>query len=68
MKDQETFTTIADAIYYVDMALSTSDGYPDDYDIEAIANDITDWQDGKLVLTANDDDSFWNVVMSHMRK
>jgi len=66
MKDRETFTTISDAIYYVDMALSSSEGYPDDYDMYAIACDITEWRNGKFVLVA-DDDEFWAAVMRHDR-
>ena len=61
-----TFATIAEAIDYVDEALSTSEGYPEDYDMEAIAREVTEWRDGRLVLVA-DGDEFWAAAMRHDR-
>lgn len=56
-----TFTTITEAIEYVETALAD---FASDYDTEAIAREVTDWVDGKLTLTAEDED-FWAIVESH---
>ncbi len=56
-----TFTTITEAIDYVETALGDA---ACDYDVESIAREATDWQDGKLALTADGDD-FWAIVAEH---
>ncbi len=56
-----TFESLADAMDYVRASLG---GRDDDYDIEAIASDVTGWLDGQLVLTA-DDEEYWAIVAKH---
>ena len=56
-----TFTTITEAIEYVETALAD---FASDYDVEAIAREVTDWVDGKLTLIAEDDE-FWTIVEGH---
>lgn len=53
-----TFTTIADAIEYVTVALGE---FVSDFDVEGIAWDVIEWQDGEFVLVG-DDEYFWNTV------
>lgn len=53
-----TFTTIADAIEYVTVALGE---FVSDFDVEGIARDVTEWQDGEFVLVGDVED-FWNTV------
>ncbi len=57
-----TFATITEAIEYVETAIGAD--YVSDYDCEAIAREVTEWVDGKLTLTAEDDD-FWAIVAAH---
>ena len=61
-----TYTTINDVKDYVHEVLATSEGYPDDYDIEAITDalhELAGWDDKKQALTETwDDDTFWEIV------
>ena len=57
-----TFTNITEAAEYVETAIGSE--FSHDYDLEAIAREVTDWQNGKLVLTA-EDDAFWAIVSDH---
>lgn len=59
--DAQRFTTIGDATKHVEEALGE---YVADYDVEAIAREITDWVDGKLTLVV-DDDQFWSICAEH---
>ena len=62
----QTFTTNKDIENYVHEVLATSEGYPDDYDIEAITDalcELAGWDDKKQALTETwDDDTFWEIV------
>lgn len=60
-EDAPRFSTIGDAIAYVETALGDFAG---DYDVEAIAREVTDWVDGRLTLV-RDGDEFWAVVAEH---
>ena len=57
-----TFTTITEATEYVETVIG--DEYAADFDIEAIAREVTEWVDGKLTLMADDAD-FWAIVERH---
>lgn len=57
------FTTIQEAIEYVETALQD---FQRDYDTEAIAREMTAWEDGKLVMVA-DSSEFWQIVMNNER-
>ena len=60
MTTKITFTTLPEVIDYVETALGE---FASDYDVDAIAREISDWQGGKLVLTIDDpDDSFWEIA------
>ena len=40
--------------------------FVDDYDIEAIADEICEWRDGKLTLVFDEgSELFWNIVAAH---
>lgn len=56
-----TFATMTEAIEYVETALGD---FADRFDAEAIAREVTDWQYGKLTLTAEGDE-FWAVAERH---
>lgn len=58
-----TFTTMQEAIEYVETALQD---FQRDYDTEAIAREMTEWEDGKLIMVA-DSNEFWQIVMSNER-
>ena len=62
----QTFTTNKDIENYVHEVLATSEGYPDDYDIEAITDalhELAGWDGKKQALTETwDDDTFWEIV------
>ena len=57
LADAPRFSTIGDAIAYVETALGE---YVGDYDVESIAREVTDWVDGQLMLV-RDGDEFWEV-------
>lgn len=63
-----TFTTMDEAREYVAGTLGEfSADYDADYDVEAIADAITEWAGGKLVVKAEYDDpddtaAFWALV------
>ena len=56
-----TITTITEAETYVCTVLGD---YAHEYDVEAIARDLTSWENGRLVLNI-DVDSFWDIVHAH---
>ena len=58
-----TFTTMKEAIEYVETALQE---FQRDYDTESIAREMTAWEDGKLVMIA-DSNEFWQIVMNNER-
>ena len=62
----QTFTTTKDIENYVHESLQTSEGYPDDYDIEAITDalhELAGWDDKKQAFTETwDEDTFWEIV------
>ena len=61
----KTYTTIKDVMAMVIQAIEgTGVSSRDEFDVEGIASDITEWQNGALVDTADDDD-FWAVVEAH---
>lgn len=63
------FTTTNDIAQYVDECLRTSEGYPHDYDMVAIADELHELaglDDQRQAFTENwDDEIFWAVVMRH---
>lgn len=59
-----TFTTITDVIEQI--VLPSLGEYAADYDVEAIARDIYEWQDGQIVITAEGDD-FWEIAERHAK-
>lgn len=54
-------TTINEAVTYVRQALGE---WGPDYDVEAIARDLTAWDDGQLIFEG-DTARFWEVVAEH---
>ena len=60
------YTTINDVKDYVNEVLATSEGYPQDFDIEAIASEIStyDAETQGFIITA-DDGEFWDIVRKH---
>lgn len=54
-------TTINEAITYTQQALGE---WGADYDVEAIARDLTAWDDGQLILEG-DTARFWEVAAEH---
>ena len=62
----QTFTTINDVKNYVHEALATSEGYPEAYKIDEIAQEISDWDNDKQALViAVDEGEFWNIVQKN---
>lgn len=61
LADAPRFTDMAEATAYVETALGESAA---DYDVDAIAREVTDWVDGQLTLV-RDGDEFWAVVAAH---
>lgn len=57
-----TYTTAQDVIEQV--VIPSLGEYAADFDVEAIAADITEWIDGKLTVTAEGDD-FWTIAQRH---
>lgn len=55
------FSDMDDARAYVETALCE---YAGDYDIDAIAREVTGWVDGRLVLLCNGE-SFWDACARH---
>lgn len=58
----ESFTTITDV--NDQLVIPALGEWVDDYDVESIADEITEWRDNKLVVTC-DDEEFWKIVESH---
>ena len=65
------FTTADEINTYVHECLWTSEGYPDDYDIQSIVDELhrmAGWDHEKQVLTETwDDDEFWEIVMNNLK-
>lgn len=61
LADAPRFSDMAEARAYVETALGE---YAGDYDVDAIASDVTGWVDGQLALLCNDD-FFWEVCARH---
>lgn len=59
----ESFTYFDDVVEYVEDILDGFDDFSQYYDCEAIANHVSEWDDGlqKFVITKEDDD-FYAVV------
>ena len=64
-----TFTTTDDIKNYVHEALSTSEGYPEAYKIDEIADalhELAGWDSEKQAFTENwGDDAFWSIVQEN---
>jgi hypothetical protein len=56
-----TITTITEATDYITTALGE---FADQYDVQAIADELTSWEDGKLVLD-EDESTFWATCAKH---
>lgn len=61
LADAPRFSDMDEATAYVETALGES---ATDYDVDAIAHEVTDWVDGQLTLV-RDGDEFWAVVAAH---
>ena len=61
MTTKTTFATITDVIDAITPALGD---FANDYDIEGIAREISEWKDGKLVADLDRDD-FWDIAQRH---
>ena len=59
---KQTVTTITEVETFVYTALG--EDWAQEYDVEAIARDLTSWEDGDLVFDP-DTDSFWDIVQAH---
>jgi|GEM_PF-910431 hypothetical protein len=59
----QTFTNLSDVKNYVQEALATSEGYPEAYKIDEIAQKISRWDHDKqaVVLTVGEGE-FWEIV------
>ena len=63
------FATIQDVIDYIAPAFGD---FADDYDIDAIAREISDYRDGALVIVTDEDEDsagelpeFWAIAQKH---
>ena len=65
------FTTADEINTYVHECLWTSEGYPDDYDIQSIVDELhrmAGWDHEKQALTETwSDDEFWEIVMNNLK-
>ena len=60
----KTFSTMEEVTEYVRCALGTM--FAGDYDVDAIAEEICEWKDGRLTLCFGDDsEMFWNIAAAH---
>lgn len=61
LADAPRFSDMAEVVAYVETALGDVVG---DYDVDAIAREVTDWVDGQLTLV-RDGDEFWATCAEH---
>lgn len=63
-EDRKAYSTMDDVRDYVRTTLGDA---ADDYDVDAIADALTEWRDGKLTLKVDEpfDAAYWDVVASH---
>lgn len=61
LADAPRFADMDEATAYVETALGESAA---DFDVDAIAHEVTDWVDGQLTLV-RDGDEFWATVAAH---
>lgn len=58
-----TFSSIDEVVAYVTDALGD---FAEEYDVEAIARSVSEWQEGELRLAIEDpDERFWQIAEEH---
>lgn len=60
--DDIVFNNFSEVVDYV---LESLGSYSEDFDVEAIAREIYDWEDGKMVLTVTSTNAFNEICQRH---